>query len=133
MCAAVLAAAALASLSACSASPALTIGADAPPAVTETPSAAAPPAASGEQFTPVVVSALAAPIPVLGTDERIHLAYELQLTNGSPSKVKITSPASASESISSRRKSDTCSPPNAVPQLATAVPTPARWQAMTSV
>ena len=38
----------------------------------------------------LIVSALADPIPVLGTDERIHLAYELQLTNGSPSKVKIT-------------------------------------------
>lgn len=98
--AAVLAAAALASLSACSASPALTIGADATPAVTETPPGAAPPAASGEQFTPVVVSALAAPIPVLGTDERIHLAYELQLTNGSPSKVTVRSiEASASGTV----------------------------------
>lgn len=87
--AAALAAAALLAVSACSASPALTIGADAPPVVTETPSAETAPGATGEQFTPVVVQALAEPIPVLGTDERIHLAYELLLTNGSPSKVKI--------------------------------------------
>ncbi|MBB2959091.1 M23 family metallopeptidase [Pseudoclavibacter helvolus] len=86
---AALAAAGLLFLSACSASPALTIGADAPPSVSETPPVETAPGATGEQFTPVVVSALAAPIPVLGTDERIHLAYELQLTNGSPSKVKI--------------------------------------------
>ncbi|MGO2750494.1 MAG: M23 family metallopeptidase [Pseudoclavibacter sp.] len=98
--AAALAAAALLALTACSASPALTIGADAPPAVTETPSADEAPASTGEQFTPVVVSALAEPIPVLGTDERIHLAYELQLTNGSPSKVKITAvEASAGGSV----------------------------------
>lgn len=83
------AAAALLTLTACSASPALTIGADAPPVVTETPSVEAAPGATGEQFTPVVVSVLAEPIPVLGTDERIHLAYELLLTNGSPSKVEI--------------------------------------------
>lgn len=88
--AAAVAVACLLALSACSASPALTIGADAPPSVSETPPAAAAPGATGEQFTPVVVSALADPIPVLGTDERIHLAYELQLTNGSPSKVKVT-------------------------------------------
>lgn len=83
------AAAALLTLTACSASPALTIGADAPPVVTETPSVETAPGATGEQFTPVVVSVLAEPIPVLGTDERIHLAYELLLTNGSPSKVEI--------------------------------------------
>ena len=51
----------------------------------------------------------------------------------SPSKVKITSPVNASESISSRRITETCSVPNAVPQVATAVVTPARWQAITSV
>ncbi|NYF14770.1 murein DD-endopeptidase MepM/ murein hydrolase activator NlpD [Pseudoclavibacter sp. JAI123] len=88
--AAAVAVAGLLALSACSASPALTIGADAPPSVSETAPVETGPGVIGEQFTPVVVSALADPIPVLGTDERIHLAYELQLTNGSPSKVKIT-------------------------------------------
>ena len=33
------------------------------------------------QLTPLVVSTFARPHPVLGTDNRIHLAYELQLTN----------------------------------------------------
>ena len=41
----------------------------------------------------------------------------------SPSKVKITSPVKVSESISSRRTTETCSLPNAVPQVATAVVT----------
>ena len=36
-------------------------------------------------------------------------------------------------SISSRRITLMCSPPKAVPQVATAVVTPARWQAITSV
>ncbi len=51
----------------------------------------------------------------------------------SPSKVKMTSPVNASESISSRRMIPMCSVPKAVPQVATAVVTPARWQAITSV
>jgi Peptidase family M23 len=33
------------------------------------------------QLTPLVVSTFARPHPVLGTDDRVHLAYELQLTN----------------------------------------------------
>ena len=51
----------------------------------------------------------------------------------SPSKVKMISPANASVSISSRRSTPMWSAPNAVPQVATAVGTPARWQAITSV
>ncbi len=53
----------------------------------------------------------------------------------SPSKVKTTSPAlcELELSISSRRRILTCSPPKAVPQVAMAVVTPARWHAMTSV
>ena len=39
--------------------------------------------------TPVVGSALAEPIPVLATDGRVHLAYELMLTNTSPSAVTL--------------------------------------------
>ena len=51
----------------------------------------------------------------------------------SPSKTKTISPANSSESSSSRRSTPMCSAPNAVPQVATAVGTPARWQAITSV
>jgi hypothetical protein len=51
----------------------------------------------------------------------------------SPSNVKTTSPRLSSWSCSSRRSSFTWSSPNAVPQVATAVSTPARWQAITSV
>jgi murein DD-endopeptidase MepM/ murein hydrolase activator NlpD len=40
-------------------------------------------AATG-QLTPFVVSTFARPHPVDGTDDRIHLAYELQLTNIAP-------------------------------------------------
>ena len=51
----------------------------------------------------------------------------------SPSKVKMISPVKLSLSISSRRSTPMWSTPNAVPQVATAVGTPARWQAITSV
>ncbi len=51
----------------------------------------------------------------------------------SPSKAKTISPANSSESSSSRRSTPMWSGPNAVPQVATAVGTPARWQAITSV
>lgn len=36
------------------------------------------------QFTPIIVSALTEPHPVLGSDGRYHLVYELQLTNTTP-------------------------------------------------
>lgn len=49
----------------------------------------------------------------------------------SPSKVKIT--RAEPLSIRSRRRILMWSPPNAVPQVAMAVVTPARWQAITSV
>ena len=51
----------------------------------------------------------------------------------SPSNVKITSPMNESESMISRRRTLMWSSPNEVPQVATAVGTPARWQAITSV
>ena len=51
----------------------------------------------------------------------------------SPSNRNTTSPRSSPESMSSRRRTLMWSLPNAVPQVATAVGTPARWQAMTSV
>jgi murein DD-endopeptidase MepM/ murein hydrolase activator NlpD len=45
-------------------------------------------AATG-QLTPLVVSTFARPHPVVGTDDRIHLAYELQLTNIAPTTLTI--------------------------------------------
>ena len=51
----------------------------------------------------------------------------------SPSKVKMTSPPNASSSIRYRRSMLAWSAPNAVPQVATAVVTPAKCAAMTSV
>jgi Peptidase family M23 len=41
--------------------------------------------------TPVVASVLAAPVPVPATDGKVHLAYELQLTNVLASEVTLTS------------------------------------------
>lgn len=61
-----------------------TVGPAANPAPTAT---SAPPASSSEgldpdtTFTPVIASMLTTPRPVMGTDERLHLAYEFLLTN----------------------------------------------------
>ncbi len=41
--------------------------------------------------TPLVAQVLAAPIPVPGTDGKVHLAYELQLTNALAQDVTVTS------------------------------------------
>jgi hypothetical protein len=51
----------------------------------------------------------------------------------SPSNVKMTSPWKAWSSSIRRRMTRAWSSPNAVPQVATAVVTPASWHAMTSV
>ena len=51
----------------------------------------------------------------------------------SPSKVKTTSPVKTPSSMSRRRSTLMCSLPNDVPQVATAVVTPDRCAAMTSV
>jgi hypothetical protein len=50
------------------------------------PAAPAPaPAAAADQFTPVVASTLdQGSSPVLGTDGRLHVVYEIQLTNAKP-------------------------------------------------
>lgn len=55
------------------------------------PTPAPPPAAApvdpttAEQFTPLIITALAPdPIPVTGTDGEVHLAYELSVLNESP-------------------------------------------------
>ncbi|GJM14839.1 MAG: peptidase M23 [Thermodesulfobacteriota bacterium] len=42
-------------------------------------------------FTPIIASFVTKPIPVLGSDERYHLTYELQLTNATSFTWKINS------------------------------------------
>lgn len=42
---------------------------------------ASPTAGAAVQATPVIASVIAAPVPVPTTDGKVHLAYELQLTN----------------------------------------------------
>lgn len=44
-----------------------------------------------DEMTPLLVSALSEPIPVLGTDGRYHVAYELQVLNYSPREATLTS------------------------------------------
>jgi hypothetical protein len=45
---------------------------------------------AGDQLTPVITSIVAAPHPALGTDGRVHLAYELLLLNVISSDVTVT-------------------------------------------
>jgi hypothetical protein len=54
-------------------------------------SAAATPSVAAPIITPVLAEVLAAPIPVPATDGRVHLAYELLLTNVSNRPVTIDS------------------------------------------
>ena len=90
---AILAAAAL--LVACgNAKPPSPPDASAPPAAT--PATQAPPAtptrlAQPTALTPVIASVVAAPVPVPMTDGRVHLAYELLLTNTIGSNVRLKS------------------------------------------
>ncbi|MBU1443081.1 MAG: M23 family metallopeptidase [Gammaproteobacteria bacterium] len=72
--------AAVAALSACS-MPREPATADIPPA----------PPAIDTQYTPVTARVLAAPVPVPGTDGRVHLAYELALVNHLSQPAKIAS------------------------------------------
>ena len=51
--------------------------------------APAPAAAAVEELTPVIGNSIASPEPVLASDGRRHLAYELQLINRSPSVVTV--------------------------------------------
>ncbi len=44
----------------------------------------------GTQFTPVTASTLTVPEPVAGSDDRIHLAYELLLLNSAAAPVRIS-------------------------------------------
>ncbi|HYH52951.1 MAG TPA: M23 family metallopeptidase [Solirubrobacterales bacterium] len=48
-------------------------------------------AAAEDELTAVVASAVAAPEPVLGSDRRQHLAYELQLVNRGSAKITVRS------------------------------------------
>ncbi len=53
------------------------------PTSTVTPGSSAPTSAAAEavQVTPLIASVIAAPVPVPTTDGKVHLAYEVQLTN----------------------------------------------------
>ena len=68
-----------------------------PPTVIATPpsssvSATASPAPPGQAvLTPVVGTVLAPPVPVPATDGKVHLAYELELTNTLQQEVTLTS------------------------------------------
>ncbi len=64
------------------------------PASTSATSAASPvptPSAGPAVATPVVADVVAAPVPVPGTDGKVHLAYELKLTNILDQEVTLTS------------------------------------------
>ncbi len=69
-----------------------TAGTTSPPVVTPTAAVASatPPSAAGEQFTPVVMSVMSMPRWFAGTDGLTHLVYELELTNGFPVPVTVT-------------------------------------------
>jgi murein DD-endopeptidase MepM/ murein hydrolase activator NlpD len=78
------------------AQPSTTTTAMPPPASTSTSAAAAPAPAADlgpATFTPVLANAVADPVPVLATDGKDHLAYELQLTNVLSQQVTLTSVA----------------------------------------
>src|SRR5262249_1557949 len=45
---------------------------------------------AGDSVTPLVATVLAPPQPVLAADDRIHLVYELFLTNVSPAMMQLT-------------------------------------------
>lgn len=44
-----------------------------------------------DEITPLVVSSLGDPVPVRGSDDRYHLAYELQILNFAPRRAEIRS------------------------------------------
>lgn len=62
--------------------------------VTVTPSAAPPPATADTgppMATPVIAAVVAPPVPVPGTDGKVHLAYELAVANALAQDVTLTS------------------------------------------
>jgi hypothetical protein len=60
-------------------------------ATTSAASPAPTPSTGPAVATPVVAGAVAAPVPVPGTDGKVHLAYELKLTNVLDQEVTLTS------------------------------------------
>jgi peptidase M23-like protein len=60
-------------------------------AATSAAAPAPPPATGPAVATPVVAEVVAAPIPVPGSDGKVHLAYELKLTNVLDQDVTLTS------------------------------------------
>ena len=70
---------------------------------------------------------------VTNFSSRLNARSAARWPAASPSKVKITSPSLPLVSMISRRRTLTWSSPKLVPQVATAVGTPDRWQAITSV
>jgi hypothetical protein len=65
--------------------------ASAPPASSTASPPAPPPDSAPSVVTPLVANVIAAPIPVPATDGKIHLAYELQLTNVLAQEITLTS------------------------------------------
>lgn len=65
--------------------------ASSPGATTSATAPAPTPVAGPAVATPVVAEVIAAPIPVPGTDGKVHLAYELRLTNVLDQEVTLTS------------------------------------------
>lgn len=64
---------------------------------TTTPSPTPAPAPAASVATPLIGSVIAAPIPVASTDGKVHLAYELQLTNAVGQEVTLTSVAALAD------------------------------------
>lgn len=60
-----------------------------PAGTTSTPSSA-PATEAAEQFTPAVMQVMSTPRWFTGSDGRVHLVYELQLTNGFPVPATVT-------------------------------------------
>ena len=61
------------------------------PQTTQSPSSSPSPAPAAPAVTPVLASVVAAPVPAPATDGKVHLAYELLLTNAMTQDVTLTS------------------------------------------
>jgi hypothetical protein len=70
---------------------ALTAACTAPNETPSAPTTSTTPPAEPTAVTPVLASVIAAPIPVPATDGKVHLAYELQLTNVLNQELTLTS------------------------------------------
>lgn len=65
---------------------------DTAPAPDETSTPSAPPGAAVDEFSPLIISTVAAdPVPVHGTDGLYHLVYEIEVYNASPRPATIDS------------------------------------------